>query len=151
MKTIPMKEDKSNYARNRKIQWIGVEPQLFATQDTLKTAEDLGLTTLTNTKNYGLSLVLGGGDVNLLEMTSAYGVFATEGDYISPISILKITDVDGNIIEESKKESTKVLDTQIARQINDILSDNNARTPVFGARSALYVPDYQVAAKTGTT
>jgi len=39
LRTIPMKEDKSNYARNRKIQWIGVEPQLFATQDTLKTAK----------------------------------------------------------------------------------------------------------------
>ncbi len=115
--------------------------------DTLKTAKDLGITTLTDTKDYGLSLVLGGGDVNLLEMTSAYGVFATEGNYIPPVSILKITDANGNIIEQNKEQPTKVLDTQIARQINNVLSDNNARGPIFGYSSPLYVPGYQVAAK----
>jgi len=119
--------------------------------DTLKTARDLGITTLTDTNNYGLSLVLGGGDVNLLEMTSAYGVFATEGNYIPPVSILKITDAEGNIIEQNQEQPTKVLDTQIARQISDILSDNNARAPIFGPNSPLYIPGYQVAAKTGTT
>ena len=119
--------------------------------DTLQTAKNLGITTLTDTNNYGLSLVLGGGDVNLLEMTSAYGVFAAEGNYIPPVSILKITDANGNIIEENQKQPTKVLDVQIARQINNILSDNNARAPIFGANSPLYLPGYQVAAKTGTT
>lgn len=124
---------------------------LAGIQNTLKTAQSLGITTLTDTKDYGLSLVLGGGDVNLLEMTSAYGVFATEGNYIPPISILKITDSSGNIIEQNQEQPTKVLDTQIARQINNVLSDNNARAPIFGANSPLYVPGYQVAAKTGTT
>ena len=124
---------------------------LAGMQDTLQTAKDFGITTLTDTDNYGLSLVLGGGDINLLELTSAYGVFATEGNYIHPVSILKITDTEGNIIEENQKQSTKVLDTQIARQISDILSDNKARTPIFGANSALYLPGYQVAVKTGTT
>jgi 1A family penicillin-binding protein len=119
--------------------------------ETLQTAKNLGITTLTDTNNYGLSLVLGGGDVNLLEMTSAYGVFATEGNYIPPVSILKITDADGNVIEQNQEQPTKVLDTQVARQINNILSDNNARAPIFGLNSALYVPGYQVAAKTGTT
>ncbi len=119
--------------------------------DTLQTAKDLGITTLNNIEDYGLSLVLGGGDVNLLEMTSAYGVFAAEGNYTSPISILKITDTDGNIIEQNQKTPTKVLNTQIARQLNNILSDNVARTPIFGANSPLYLPGYQVAAKTGTT
>jgi 1A family penicillin-binding protein len=119
--------------------------------DTLQTAKNLGITTLTDTSNYGLSLVLGGGDVNLLEMTSAYGVFAAEGNYMPPVSILKITDADGNIIEQNQESATKVLDTQIARQISNVLSDNTARTPIFGAHSPLYVPGYQVAAKTGTT
>jgi membrane peptidoglycan carboxypeptidase len=119
--------------------------------DTLQTAKDFGISTLTDTNNYGLSLVLGGGDVNLLEMNGAYGVFATEGNYLPPVSILKITDADGNIIEQNQEQPTKVLDTQIARQINDILSDNNARAPIFGAHSPLYLPGYQVAAKTGTT
>jgi len=124
---------------------------LAGIEDTLKTARDFGITTLTDTKNYGLSLVLGGGDVNLLELTSAYGVFAAEGVYAPPVSILKIKDSEGNIIEEKKTNYTKVLDTQIAKQINNILSDNNNRAPVFGYNSPLYIPGYQVAAKTGTT
>lgn len=124
---------------------------LAGMKDSLETAKDFGISTLTDTSNYGLSLVLGGGDVNLLELTMAYGVFATEGNYTRPVSILKIEDSEGNIIEQNKKQPTKVLDTQIARQINNILSDNNARTPIFGANSALYIPDYQVAVKTGTT
>lgn len=119
--------------------------------DSIETAKAFGISTLTDTNNYGLALVLGGGDINLLELTSAYGVFATEGNYVHPVSILKITDADGNIVEQNEKQPTKVLDTQIARQINDILSDNSARAPIFGANSQLYLPGYQVAAKTGTT
>lgn len=124
---------------------------LAGIKDSLQTARDVGITTLTDVNNYGLSLVLGGGDVNLLQMASAYGVFATEGNYISPISILKIEDSEGNVIEEKKSQPTKVLDTQVARQINNILSDNNNRAPVFGYNSPLFLPGYQVAAKTGTT
>ena len=124
---------------------------LAGLRDSIKTAEDLGITTLNDPDRYGLSLVLGGGEVTLLEMTSAYGVFAAEGLRIPPISILKIEDNNGNIIEKNTKEPVKVLDTQVARQINDILSDNNARTPMFGANNALYFNTYQVAAKTGTT
>jgi 1A family penicillin-binding protein len=117
----------------------------------IQTARDLGITTLNDVNDYGLSLVLGGGEVNLLEMVSAYGVFAAEGNYIPPISILKIIDASGNIVEQNQKQSTKVLDVQVARQINSILSDNNARAPIFGYNSPLYFPGYQVAAKTGTT
>lgn len=124
---------------------------LAGISDSLQTAKDFGITTLTDVNNYGLSLVLGGGDVNLLELTSAYGVFATEGNYIAPTSILKIEDAEGNTIEEYKPNPTKVLDTQVARQINNILSDNNNRAPVFGYNSPLYIPGYEVAAKTGTT
>jgi membrane peptidoglycan carboxypeptidase len=124
---------------------------LTGLQNTLQTARDLGITTLTDTNNYGLSLVLGGGDVNLLEMSSAYGVFATEGNYIPPVGILKITDSNGNIVEQNKKQPRKVLDTQATRLLTSILSDNNARTPIFGSNSPLQIPGYQVAAKTGTT
>ncbi len=119
--------------------------------ESIQTAQNMGINSLNDPKSYGLSLVLGGGEVNLLEMTSAYGVFATEGEKISPVSILKIEDSEGNIIEENKKQPTKVLDTQVVRQISDILSDNNARAPIFGVNNALYFSSYQVAAKTGTT
>ena len=119
--------------------------------NSLQTAKDFGITTLTNTNDYGLSLVLGGGDVNLLELTSAYGVFAAEGARALPAFILKIEDSTGNVIEEYKPKSIKVLDTQTARQINNILSDNSNRAPVFGQNSPLYISGYQVAAKTGTT
>lgn len=120
-------------------------------KDSLITSKDFGITTLNEPGRYGLSLVLGGGEVTLLEMTSAYGVFATEGLKIPPSAILKIEDSNGNIIEQNKKEPTKVLSTQVARQINDVLSDNDARIPIFGQNSNLYIPGYQVAAKTGTT
>jgi len=117
----------------------------------LQTAQDMGITTLNEPDRYGLSLVLGGGEVNLLEMTSAYGVFATEGIKVNPSVILKIKDSSGNVIEENNNQPTKVLDTQVARQISDVLSDNNARAPIFGYNSPLYFNGYQVAAKTGTT
>ncbi|MBI3336997.1 MAG: PBP1A family penicillin-binding protein [Candidatus Staskawiczbacteria bacterium] len=124
---------------------------LSGLKDSINTSRDFGITTLNEPDRYGLSLVLGGGEVTLLEMTSAYGVFATEGLKAPIVSILKIEDSEGKIIKENKKEPTKVLDTQIARQINNILSDNSARAPIFGINNALYFNNYQVAAKTGTT
>lgn len=124
---------------------------LTGINETLQTAQDFGMTTLNDPSRYGLSLVLGGGEINLLELTSAYGVFATEGSQIPSVSILKIEDSEGNIIEKNNKQQTKVLDTQIARQINSILSDDVARSFIFGPNSVLYFPNNQVAAKTGTT
>lgn len=122
---------------------LGQEP------DSIKTAKDLGITTLN--PPYGPSIVLGGWEVKLLEMVSAYGVFASDGLRIEPISILKIKDLDGNIVEENKKTPKRVLEKEPARLINDILSDNEARAPLFGWHSALFFEGYQVAAKTGTT
>ncbi len=124
---------------------------LAGLNDSLKTSYDMGITTLNEPDRYGLSLVLGGGEVTLLDMTSAYGVFATEGQKIPPVSILKIENSFGNIIEENNKQPTRVLDIQVARQISDVLSDNNARAPIFGTQSLLYFPEFEVAAKTGTT
>jgi membrane carboxypeptidase/penicillin-binding protein len=84
-------------------------------------------------------------------MVSAYGVFATEGLKISPVTILRIEDSKGNIIEENKKTQKRVLSIEPCRIINSILSDNEARAPMFGWNSPLYFRDYPVAAKTGTT
>jgi len=117
--------------------------------DSIKTAEDLGITTLK--PPFGPAIVLGGWEVKLLEMTSAFGVFATEGLKVPPVSILKIEDQRGNILEENKKTPERVLEKESCRLLNNILSDNDARTPMFGPRSHLYFENYQVAVKTGTT
>ncbi|HVU75926.1 MAG TPA: PBP1A family penicillin-binding protein [Candidatus Paceibacterota bacterium] len=124
---------------------------LAGIDNSIATAVDLGITTLADAARYGLTLVLGGGEVNLLEMTGAYGVFANDGVKNPPTGILRIEDHDGNVLEEYQNQATRVLDPQIARQVNDMLSDNNARIPEFGADSPLYFPGYNVADKTGTT
>ncbi len=125
---------------------------LAGLKDTINLAQTLGITTLDRDLSwYGLSLVLGGGEVKLLDLVSAYGVFATRGLKVPPVAILRIEDAEGNIIEENKKTQKRVLETQVCDIINDILSDNEARAPLFGLWSPLYIPGYQVAAKTGTT
>jgi len=120
--------------------------------ESIETAKRCGITTLKESASfYGPALVLGGGEVRLLDMVSAYGVFAAEGKRYPPVSILRIEDSEGNIIEQKKKTPKRVLDEEATRLLNDILSDNEARAPMFGYNSQLYFPDYQVAAKTGTT
>jgi len=124
---------------------------LVGIKEAVAVAERVGITTLVDVSNYGLSLVLGGGDVTLLELTSAYSVFANDGMRNPHTAILRIEDMKGNVLEEFKQEESRALDPQTARQISDILSDNVARTPEFGANSPLYFPGEDVAAKTGTT
>lgn len=121
-------------------------------KDSVETANRAGITTIDyDPARYGLALVLGGAEVTLLDMVHGYGVFSREGTQVEKISILKIEDAEGNILEERKIEERTVLDPEVARTVSDILSDNEARQPVFAPRSSLYFPDRQVAAKTGTT
>lgn len=121
-------------------------------EESIKTARSMGITTLDKPLSfYGPAIVLGGGEVNLLEITSAYGVFANRGLMLPPVSVLKIEDSEGNVIYKNKKEPKRVLPSEVTKLINDILSDNEARAPMFGPRSHLYFENYQVAAKTGTT
>jgi len=126
-----------------KFRKVGEEP------DSIKTAKDLGITTLK--PPYGPAIVLGGWEVKLLDVVSAFGVFANEGKKVPPVSVLKIEDSEGNLIEENKKTPKRVLEKEACRLLNDILSDNEARAPMFGPFSPLYFSGYQVAAKTGTT
>lgn len=114
-------------------------------------AQEMGYTTLTDPNRYGLSLVLGGGEVKLLEHTAAYGVFAREGEYHQPVAILKIKDRNGKVLEEYKDEKKNVMPEKLARLINDILSDNEARSFIFGAQNWLTLKNRPAAAKTGTT
>ncbi|MCH8049964.1 penicillin-binding protein [Patescibacteria group bacterium] len=124
---------------------------LAGIQDSIKTASSMGITTLSDAGRYGLTLVLGGGEVTLLDMTSAYGVFANEGKRNPYVGILRIEDSDGVVVEEFSHNPIKVISEEVALRISDILSDNKARTPAFGSRSDLYFPGYDVAVKTGTT
>jgi len=125
---------------------------LAGIDNVLNLLKKFGITTLKKERDYGLSLVLGGGEVKLLELVSAYGVFASDGIKTPITFIKKIEDSKGNIIEETKKTAKiKVLPSQIAREINDILSDNKARAPMFGINSPLNLSNYKAAAKTGTT
>lgn len=131
---------------------IGVKTlYLSGISDSIKTAQDLGITTLSNAKRYGLSLVLGGGEVTLLEMTSAYGAFANDGNMYPTTSILTIKTAKNKIIYSNNTLPKQVLEKEIARTINDILSDNVARAPEFGTNSPLYFSNARVASKTGTT
>jgi len=124
---------------------------LAGLRDTLKLAADMGLTTLNDPDRYGLTMVLGGGEVKLLDMTHAYGVFANEGLKASPRNILRIEDSRGTIVYESSIETKQVLDKNVALMISDILSDNVARTPLWGANSLVNFPNRDVASKTGST
>jgi 1A family penicillin-binding protein len=123
---------------------------LAGINESIETAVDMGISTLVDAGRYGLTLVLGGGEVTLLEMTSAYGVFANDGVRNAPAGILRVED-GGDLLEEYEQKESRVLDSQVARTISDILSDNVARTPLYGANSPLYFPNHSVAAKTGTT
>ncbi|MEX0930740.1 MAG: PBP1A family penicillin-binding protein [Candidatus Paceibacterota bacterium] len=124
---------------------------LAGVNTSIKLARDAGITTLTDPQRYGLTLVLGGGEVRLLEMAEGYGMFANEGVRNETNSILRIEDRDGNTIKEYEADGERVLDRDIALQISDILSDNVARTPLYGANSQLHFGGRDVAVKTGTT
>jgi len=113
-------------------------------------ASRLGITSLTR-PDYGYSLTLGGGEVSLLELTGAYAIFANQGQRIPLVSILKIVDYQGNVVYEYQpEEGQQVIRPEHAYLITSILSDNDARSWMFGRNSVLALP-FPAAAKTGTT
>jgi membrane peptidoglycan carboxypeptidase len=122
---------------------------LESINNAVQLAGKIGITTLK--PPYGPSIVLGGWEVKLLDMVSAYGVFANQGLKVPTNYILKTEDYRGNVVQENKKSPERILSQRTAQIINEVLSDNEARTPMFGPNSHLYVPGFQVAAKTGTT
>ncbi|OGE28736.1 hypothetical protein A2867_04615 [Candidatus Daviesbacteria bacterium RIFCSPHIGHO2_01_FULL_40_11] len=129
---------------------------LVGVKDVLELGYRMGLTTWEpseeNVNSVGLSLVLGGREVRLLDLVSAYAVLANQGRQLDPVSILKVTDSEGkNLFEFHQAEGRTILDPGIAFIISDILADNGARTAAFGSNSILNVPGKTVAVKTGTT
>jgi len=124
---------------------------LAGVQSSLDLAKSMGIEKLARADQYGLSLVLGGGEVSLLDMTSAYSVFANDGIRNPYNMVLEVTDSSGQTLEAFSPSPQRVLDEETARKISSILSDNVARTPAYGSSSVLYVPERDVAVKTGTT
>lgn len=115
-------------------------------------AKRLGYTTLNDPERFGLSLVLGGGEVRPIEHAAAYTVFANGGTRYTPTSILKVEEPDGTVLYEWKAErGERVIDKEIADTMSHVLSDDASRAYAFGANGVLTLPGRPVAAKTGTT
>lgn len=118
----------------------------------LDLAENLGYTTLRDRNRFGLSLVLGGGEVTLLEHTAAYTAFAQEGVRTTPASLLSVRDSNGRELHSFTKKTIQTpLEKETVRTINAILSSQEERAYIFGSQNHLMLPGREVAAKTGTT
>lgn len=122
----------------------------------IATASAMGISTFTDRSRYGLSLTLGGGEVMMTDMATAFGVFANQGYRIDLHPILKVTNSQGKVLEEYKPPASpifgkKVLPAGVAFIISHILLDNNARTDAFGSNSELRIGNLPVSVKTGTT
>ncbi|MBI2329901.1 transglycosylase domain-containing protein [Candidatus Daviesbacteria bacterium] len=120
-------------------------------EEVAQKAKDLGITTFANPKRFGLSLTLGGAAVKMIDMMGVYGTFSQNGLYRQPTGILKVTDAQGQALEEFKDSPKQAILPQIAYLLTDILSDDNARKMAFGVNSLLNIPGFQVAVKTGTS
>ncbi len=128
---------------------------IVGVENFLELAYGLGLNTLEPTKGnlqkFGLAVTLGGAEVHMIDLATAYSAFANSGKKIEPVAILKVEDKDGNVMYEHREvEGKQIIKEEEAFLISNILSDNNARTMAFGANSLLNT-GRPIAVKTGTT
>jgi len=121
-------------------------------------AQQMGISTWTDRKRFGLSLTLGSGEVLMTDMAKVYGTFPNHGMTVDLNPLLEVKNYKGEVLyqntcatDHTGCPATRTLDPLVSYEITDVLSDNNARTPAFGPRSVLYIPGQQVAVKTGTT
>lgn len=134
-----------NLAAVKVLDAIGVEALTGLTRQ-------LGLTTLDDAERLGLAVTLGGGEVQLLQLTAAYAAFANGGDRVTPRLIRRVTDADGATLWTAPAaRGPRVLDARVAYLITDILSDDFARVTTFGEGSVLHLAGRPAAVKTGTT
>ncbi len=124
---------------------------LVGIQNAINLAKSMGLTSLGDANQYGLTVVLGGGEVRLLDLTGAYAAFADSGTKNTPTGILEVDDGQENVLYKYSPDPVQVLPANIANDMNAMLSDNPARVPEYTLDSPLYFPGYDVAVKTGTT
>ena len=114
-------------------------------------ATKMGITGWSDPANYGLSLTLGGGEVRMIDMATAFGVLANRGERVDLKGVLRIDNYLNNNLYQLSVNKKRVFGPGIAYIISDILSDNSARLSAFGPNSFLEIPGYKVAVKTGTT
>jgi penicillin-binding protein 1C len=125
---------------------------LVGEENAIQNMTNFGITTFNNPSQYGLSLVLGGGAVHLIDLTEAYSVLAADGVKHNQSMVLSVQDANGNVLESWQDQSSQVADAQSINLVNDVLSDAAARAPLMGASQGLTVfPGYDVALKTGTS
>lgn len=123
--------------------------QKYGIDKSIAAAKSLGITTLDSSQNYGLSLALGSGEVPLKEMTNAYAAFANQGQQFIVSYISSVKDKFGNAIYTPINKPKQAINKEGAYLISNILSDNNARAPIFGG--SLTISGHTAAVKTGTT
>lgn len=143
------------------------EMSLVKVEDFIATASAMGITTLGDKNRYGFSLALGGGEVKMTDMAVAFGVFANQGKKVDLVSILRVADSSGKILEEYTHkdlgknilwDGTKawvpydnwILPNEVTFLVSHILLDDGARTTTFGAGSILNISGLPVSVKTGT-
>lgn len=124
---------------------------LAGLDDVLKVISKFGVKTLTERSRYGLSLVLGGGEVRLVELVNAYATLSQDGLNHAQSYILEVKGADGRVLESYKDKSERAMNEQSPRLINQILSDVDLRSGLFHGSLALTIFDREVALKTGTT
>jgi membrane peptidoglycan carboxypeptidase len=125
---------------------------LVSVNDAITMAKNLGITGLNDPSKLGLSLVLGGGEVRLIDHVNAYSTLATGGIKHKEVAILRIEDARGAVLEESKPDAgERVVDEKYVAMLDSILSNNNNRAWVFGESSPLRFDNRPVVVKTGTT
>lgn len=125
---------------------------LAGVKESIRVAKGLGITGLNEPDRYGLSLVLGGGEVRLIDHVNAYGALATGGVHHDKTAILRVEDNNGKILEEFRSsEGTRVVEEKHVAALDYVISTNDLRAPVFGTNNPFRFDGRPVAAKTGTT
>lgn len=124
---------------------------LVGVKNAVNLAKSMGLTSLGDASQYGLTFTLGAGQVSLLNLTSAYAGFANGGVKNAPVGILEVDNSQGQVLQKYTPSPSRVLPQNIANDLNAMLSDNPARVPEYTLNSPLHFPGYDVAVKTGTT
>jgi len=128
----------------------------YGVNQMIEMGEKLGITTWTDKDRFGLALTLGGGEVKMIDLNQVYSVLANLGNKINLSPVLKVENHQGETLYEhqclkGKCTGEEILNPGIAYILNDILSDNQARSLAFGPNSLLNITNQKVAVKTGTT